>query len=69
MIIDIYSRKIVAWEVWTEENGELASELVERALLSEKAKGKPTVLHFKTLKYRNFLSPCDNPLDKHWVQN
>lgn len=45
MIIDIYSRKIVAWEVWTEENGELASELVERALLAEKAKGKPLVLH------------------------
>jgi putative transposase len=45
MIIDIYSRKIVAWEVWTEENGALASELVERALLAEKAKGKPMVLH------------------------
>lgn len=45
MIIDIYSRKIVAWEVWTEENGELTSELVERALLSEKVKGKPIVLH------------------------
>ena len=28
-----------------EENGELASELVERALFAEKAKGKPLVLH------------------------
>ncbi|WP_410506423.1 DDE-type integrase/transposase/recombinase [Haloimpatiens sp. FM7315] len=45
MIIDIFSRKIVAWEVWWEENGELASELVERAILSEKIKGKPLVLH------------------------
>lgn len=27
-IIDIFSRKIVGWEVWAEENGELASELV-----------------------------------------
>ena len=49
MVIDIYSRKIVAWEVWTEENGELASELVERAMLSEKVKiknnQKPLVLH------------------------
>ncbi|PPK45566.1 transposase InsO family protein [Clostridium algidicarnis DSM 15099] len=44
-IIDIYSRKIVGWEVWTEETGELASELVERTLLLEKAKGKPLVLH------------------------
>ena len=36
-------------EVWTEENGELASKLVERAMLSEKAKiknnKKPLVLH------------------------
>lgn len=47
-IIDIFSRKIVAWEVWNEENGELASELVERAMLSEKVKiknKKPLVLH------------------------
>jgi len=33
MIIDIYSRKIVSWEVWNEENRELASELMERAML------------------------------------
>jgi transposase InsO family protein len=45
MIIDIYSRKIVGWEVWPEETGELASRLVERAILSEKIKGKPLVLH------------------------
>ncbi len=45
MIIDIYSRKIVGHEVWPEENGELASELVERAVLSEKTRGKPLVLH------------------------
>lgn len=44
-IIDIFSRKIVAWEVWPEETGELASELVERALLKENVKGKPLVLH------------------------
>lgn len=45
MVIDIYSRKIVAWEVWPEETGELASELIERAVLSEKIKGNPLVLH------------------------
>lgn len=44
MIIDIYSRKIVSWEVWKEETGELACELVERAILSEKS-NKPLVLH------------------------
>ncbi|MEG0844237.1 MAG: DDE-type integrase/transposase/recombinase [Romboutsia sp.] len=61
MIIDIYSRKIVGWEVWPEETGELASDLVERAVISEKIKGKPLILHsdnpyseaqFRTLKYR-----------------
>lgn len=45
MILDIFSRKIVGWEVWEEELGELASELVERAVLSEKIKGRPLVLH------------------------
>ncbi len=45
MIIDIYSRKIVGWEVWPEENGDLASELVERVLIAEKARGKALVLH------------------------
>lgn len=48
-ILDIYSRKIVGWEVWKEETGELASELIERAMLSEKVKikgnKKPLVLH------------------------
>lgn len=44
-IIDIFSRKIVGWEIWPEETGELASELVEKALLKENVKGKPLVLH------------------------
>lgn len=47
--INFLIRKIVAWEVWTEENVELASELVDRAMLSEKVKRKnnkkPLVLH------------------------
>ncbi|MBC2582276.1 DDE-type integrase/transposase/recombinase, partial [Clostridium sp. DJ247] len=45
MFLDIFSRKIVGWEVWEEELGELASELVERAIISEKIKGKPLILH------------------------
>jgi len=45
MIIDIYSRKIVGFEVWPEESGELAGELIERAILSEKIRNKPLVLH------------------------
>ena len=45
MIVDIFSRKIVGWEVWTEETGELASDLVEKAIMNEKIRGNPLVLH------------------------
>jgi len=45
MIIDIFSRKIVAWEIWDSETGEHAANLVQRAVLSENLKGKPLVLH------------------------
>jgi transposase InsO family protein len=46
MIMDLYSRKIIAWEVWKEENAERAKELVSRAALSENiASGKSPILH------------------------
>lgn len=45
LIIDIFSRKIVGWEVWEEENGEYAKELVRRAALKEQLNGKPLILH------------------------
>lgn len=45
LIMDIYSRKIVAWEVHKEESGVLARELVERALLREQCGQNPPVLH------------------------
>jgi putative transposase len=45
MIIDIYSRKIVGWEVWESENAEYAKILVEKAVLKEGIKGKVLVLH------------------------
>ena len=45
MILDIFSRKIVGWEVWPDENGEYAAELVERAVMTEKVRNTPLVLH------------------------
>lgn len=45
VLLDIYSRKVVGWEVWEEENGMLASELVQRTVMKEKTKGTPLVLH------------------------
>ncbi len=45
MITDIYSRKVVAWEVHNKQNDDLASQLVKRAYLSEGVGGKEIVLH------------------------
>lgn len=45
MFIDIYSRKIVGWEVYESETAEYASELVERIVLSEQCVNKNLVLH------------------------
>lgn len=44
-VLDLYSRKLVAWEVHARESGELAAELLERARWREKLAGKPLVLH------------------------
>ena len=44
-VIDLYSRKLVAWEVHASENGELAAALIERARWREKLAGRPLVLH------------------------
>jgi putative transposase len=45
MFVDIFSRKIVGWEVWTEETGELAAKLVEKSIMNEKIRGTPLILH------------------------
>ena len=45
LIVDIYSRKIVAYEVWETENAHYAQYLVKKAVLSEGIAGKPLVLH------------------------
>lgn len=45
MILDIFSRKIVGWEVWVSETAEHASSLIKKAVIAEKIKGQPLVLH------------------------
>ncbi len=46
LIIDIFSRDIVGWEVWEEESAEHAKELIKRAcLLQKRLTTKPLVLH------------------------
>jgi len=43
LIINLFGRKIVGWEVWQKEDAEHAKELVKRAVI--KKNGKPLVLH------------------------
>lgn len=44
LISDLFSRKIVGWEVWEEESAAYASELIKRATMKEKLATKQQVL-------------------------
>jgi len=45
LILDIYSRKIVGWEVQERESAELAADLVRKAVWAEGCLTRPLVLH------------------------
>ena len=47
MIIDLFSRKVVGWEIWDHESSENASILVKKAVYSENVllRNEPLVLH------------------------
>lgn len=45
MFMDIYSRKLVGYEVYEEESGAHAVSVLQRAMLSEQCFTKPIVLH------------------------
>jgi putative transposase len=45
LIVDIFSRKIVGWEVHEHERGQEAACLIQRAVLTEGCFRKPLVLH------------------------
>lgn len=45
MIMDIFSRKIVGWEVFLNETAENSKTVIERAVLAEGIMRKPLVLH------------------------
>ena len=47
LIIDLYSRKIVGWEIWAEESADHASVLIRRTVIKEKLATykQPLVLH------------------------
>ena len=45
LVIDLYSRKIVGWDVHDTESGEQAATLIERTVWREGCAHKPLVLH------------------------
>ena len=45
LVVDMFSRFIVAYEVWETEKAEYAEQLVRKAVLSQGIQGKPLVLH------------------------
>jgi len=45
LIVDIFSRKIVGWEVWETESTACAEILIRRAVIREGIKGSPLVIH------------------------
>ncbi|TJX51329.1 transposase family protein, partial [Soehngenia saccharolytica] len=45
LIIDMFSRLIVAHEVWEEEKAEHAEHLIKKATLAQGTAGRPLVLH------------------------
>lgn len=44
-VIDLFSRKLVAWEVHERESGEEAADLIERACWREQRRLQPLLLH------------------------
>lgn len=45
LVLDVYSRKIIAHEVHTQESGQHAAALIERAVLRERVAGRPLIIH------------------------
>ena len=47
LVMDIFSRNIVGWEIWTEESAENASLLIRKAYIANSISGveRPLVLH------------------------
>lgn len=45
LILDLYSRKVIAWEIYEREASDLAAPLIHRACLLESIAARPLVLH------------------------
>ena len=61
LIVDIYSRFIVGWDIWKKESEVHARELITRAALAQKIGANPLVLHSDNgspMKAATFLETC-----------
>ncbi len=45
MIMDVFGRKVVGWEVYDRECEGLASSLLRRAVMAEGCQRRPDILH------------------------
>lgn len=45
LIIDLFSRKIVGWDIWETEEAKHAKTLIKKAIYNERILGAPLVLH------------------------
>lgn len=60
-ILDLWSRKIVGWEVHEREAGEWAAELIEKAAWREHLRQRPLILHAdfgRQRAYGSVVSHC-----------
>ncbi|WP_159308540.1 IS3 family transposase [Spiribacter roseus] len=77
LIIDLYSRKVVGWEVEARESSALAAQVLEQALLKEQCFNQPLVQHsdngspFKgaTLRARLTALNVEPSYSRPWVSN
>ncbi|WP_442929373.1 IS3 family transposase [Natranaerovirga pectinivora] len=62
LILDMFSRLIVGYEVWESEKAEYAEHLIKRTTLSQGISGKPLILHSDNgspMKAATFLSTLE----------
>ena len=45
LIIDLFSRKMVGWEIWETEEARYAEQLIQQTVIKEQIQGQPLVLH------------------------
>lgn len=45
LILDLFSRKMVGWEIWETEEAKYAEQLIKQTVFKEKIQGRPLILH------------------------